>query len=89
MDKSDSGLAKEEAALELPTAALAARAQLWNSLFGEVWLKPMEIKKDFSILPVLGWARDITQRAQGGPAKRKAKETNLNCRSRVPQRNTF
>lgn len=45
MDKSDSGLAKEEAALELPTAALAARAQLWNSLFGEVWLKPMEIKK--------------------------------------------
>lgn len=32
MDKSVSGLAKEEAALELPTAALAAPAQLWNSL---------------------------------------------------------
>lgn len=72
MDKSDSGLAKEEAALELPTAALAARAQLWNSLFGEVWLKPMEIKKDFSILPVAGMGQRYHSESTGGPSQEKS-----------------
>lgn len=79
------GLAKKEASHQLPTETLAL-PQFSSGIAG---LEEFGTKKTFQFYLSLGWVRVIIQTAQGAPANRKTNETHFNCRSRVPQRNTF
>lgn len=78
MDKSSGRLAKEEAAHELPSAALALLRLSAGRACSEGVGLSLQKYKDFSTVPVPGWAGVIIQRAQEDPARRNTSKTYFN-----------